>query len=128
MTCSIRSKSAIYCIALLLFSNNAWAQTKVSTGQAEKQLPSVAQQADIPEISEIFSYHCDTGDTLTVQFDNRAAETLAVIHHNDNPAMYLVQVISGSGSRYASDAAELHTKADGALLTSNEILHKCQLQ
>lgn len=71
-----------------------------------------------------FDYFCRDGSHLAYELDNRASEALAVVDYAGE-RHYLVQVISGSGSRYSNGELEMHTKGLEALLINDQATVHC---
>lgn len=85
---------------------------RLSEPQA-KPLPTETP-SEAADISPTQIFQCANGTRLEVQLDNRAVETIAIIKADDVTAN-LIQVISGSGSRYSNGDFEFHVKAGDAV-------------
>lgn len=95
---------------------------------ASKALPSVIEQTDLDPVSDSRGFLCDNGKSLTVQYDHRASESIAVATYEGSRTIYMIQVISGSGTRFANDEFEFHTKGDDAVFRIGEQTHICDLR
>lgn len=104
------------------------AASTMSIANTSSKLPSIAEETDLPPLSEVNSFMCDSGTSLTVQYDRRAAEMMAVLNYGLDRTIYLIQVISGSGTRFANDEHEFHTKGGDGVLTLRGETHICKIQ
>lgn len=58
-------------------------------------------------------YSCDGGGAVKAEYVNAGANALAVVHH-DGQAIVMVNVLSGSGARYAGQQYIWWTKGSSA--------------
>lgn len=77
-----------------------------------------------PTYMDQFEYYCQDGSQLGYQLDNRASEALAIVDY-DGKRHFLVQVISGSGSRYSNGELEIHSKGRDVLVTKDHRSISC---
>ncbi|MFK8035225.1 MAG: MliC family protein [Hyphomicrobiales bacterium] len=107
--------------------NRASALSLFESQTALSMLPSVTEQIAIDPVSEPLLFACRNGKTLLVQYDHRAAESIAVASY-DARQIYMIQVISGSGTRYANDEYEFHTKGKDGVFTVADQTIVCDLE
>lgn len=77
-----------------------------------------------PTRTDQIEYYCQDGSQLGYQLDNRASEALAIVDY-DGKRHFLVQVISGSGSRYSNGELEIHSKGRDVLVTRDQRSISC---
>ena len=75
-----------------------------------------------------FTFACDDGSRFAAVFDNSNEAYSVAGVTIDERTTYLINVISGSGSRYANGELELQTKAADAVLTINGKTLVCKEQ
>lgn len=107
--------------------NRASALSQFESQTALSMLPSVTEQIAIEPVSEPLLFACRNGKTLLVQYDHRAAESIAVASY-DARQIYMIQVISGSGTRFANDEYEFHTKGKDGVFTVADQTIVCDLE
>lgn len=107
-------------------------RTELQAGPAPNinatRFPSVADQTDLEPLSAQYDFTCDSGKMLSVVYDQRAAESIALATYDDGRTSFLIQVISGSGTRFANDEYTLHTKGKSAVFTKNDQTYVCELK
>lgn len=93
--------------------------------EGAKEFPSVAEDAGLDPISERYNFLCDSGKRLTVIYDFRASETIAVATYDGGRKNYMIQVVSGSGTRFANETHSLHTKGGSAVFETQGQTYVC---
>lgn len=102
-------------------------KTDAPSNAATTRFPSVAEQADLEPLSAQYDFTCDSGKLLSVVYDHRASESIAMTSYDGGRTSFLIQVILGSGTRFANEDDSLHTKGGNAVLTLNGQTFVCEL-
>ena len=81
-----------------------------------------------PPSSHVVTYSCNEGIPLVVRYVVGGKRDLAFASHDGFPEVRMVQVRSGSGTRYASNGYELQAKGPTAIFTFNGNQDVCRQQ
>ncbi|MEP0520210.1 MAG: MliC family protein [Hyphomicrobiales bacterium] len=100
-------------------------QQAETNNESAKEFPSVAEETGLDPISKRHNFLCDNGKRLTVIYDYRASETIAVAAYDSGRNTYMIQVVSGSGTRFANETHSLHTKGGSAVFETQGQTYVC---
>ncbi|WP_018690150.1 MliC family protein [Ahrensia kielensis] len=90
------------------------------------QEPSNARQFAQTTSVKIYKYTCNEGIPLTLRFEETGGNSFVTWTHDGFSGARLPQVRSGSGSRYAANGYEIHSKGNSVYLNLRGIVDNCR--